>query len=424
MKILVVGGGGREHALVWKLAQSPSTSKILCAPGNAGIAEIADCFSVSPEDIPGLVDLAKKEDVDITVVGPEIPLSNGIVDEFIKEGMQIFGPEKKAAELESSKVFAKDFMHKYDIPTAKYKIFSDAENAKKYIHDANSIPCVIKADGLAEGKGVIVARDKETALSAIESIMVERIFGNAGDKIIIEECLDGEEVSILAFTDGKSVYPMLPAQDHKQVYDRDKGPNTGGMGAYCPTPVCTTGLQQKVLEEILIPTVKGVRAEGHNYKGILYAGLMITKSGPKVLEYNVRFGDPEAQPLIKMLETDLVTVIKGIINENLQDIEIKWKEGACVSVVIASGGYPGKYKKNLHIQGLRAVPCNVEVFHAGTSLKDGEIVTAGGRVLNVIAEGSDLNEAVENVYRGIKAIYFENMYYRTDIGRKAIPGSK
>jgi len=419
MKVLVVGGGGREHALVWKLAQSPRVDKIICAPGNAGIGRLATCVGIAGEDIPALVSLAESEAVDITVVGPEAPLAAGIVDAFEAAGLKIFGPSQKAAALESSKVFAKDLMHKYNIPTAKYEVFVDPESATRYIKEIGA-PCVIKAEGLAAGKGVIIARDEETALSAVQSIMVERVFGEAGSRVIVEECLNGEEASILAFTDGKTVIPMLPAQDHKQVYDGDKGPNTGGMGAYCPAPVCPPPLQQQVLEEILIPTVKGMEAEGRPYKGVLYAGLMITAGGPKVLEFNVRFGDPEAQPLISLLKTDLVEIMEAVVDGNLQDIELQWKNGAAVCVVMASGGYPGSYAKGFPIHGLDNVPAGVEVFHAATAEKNGRLVTAGGRVLGVTAVDKDIPAAIELAYHGVKAISFEDVHYRKDIGKKAL----
>lgn len=419
MKVLVVGGGGREHALVWKLAQSPRVDKIICAPGNAGIGRLATCVGIAGEDIPALVSLAESEAVDITVVGPEAPLAAGIVDAFEAAGLKIFGPSQKAAALESSKVFAKDLMHKYNIPTAKYEVFVDPESATRYIKEIGA-PCVIKAEGLAAGKGVIIARDEETALSAVQSIMVERVFGEAGSRVIVEECLNGEEASILAFTDGKTVIPMLPAQDHKQVYDGDKGPNTGGMGAYCPAPVCPPPLQQQVLEEILIPTVKGMEAEGRPYKGVLYAGLMITAGGPKVLEFNVRFGDPEAQPLISLLKTDLVEIMEAVVDGNLQDIELQWKNGAAVCIVMASGGYPGSYAKGFPIHGLDNVPAGVEVFHAATAEKNGRLVTAGGRVLGVTAVDKDIPAAIELAYHGVKAISFEDVHYRKDIGKKAL----
>jgi phosphoribosylamine--glycine ligase len=419
MKVLVVGGGGREHALVWKLSQSPVVEKIICAPGNAGIAGLATCIKIPVDDFTGLINLAKQEEIDITAVGPEAPLAEGIVDAFEKEGLKIFGPAGNAAALEGSKVFAKELMRKYNIPTAEFKAFTQPEPAYRYIKELG-VPCVIKADGLAAGKGVIVARDEETAISAVKSIMVERTFGGAGDKIIIEECLEGEEVSVLAFTDGKTVLPLLPAQDHKQVFDGDEGPNTGGMGAYCPAPVCPPELQKKVLEEILLPTVKGLEAEGYPYKGVLYAGLMITGEGPKVLEYNVRFGDPEAQPLLVSLETDLVEIIEAVLGGNLDGVNLKWKDGAAVCVVLASGGYPGSYSKGFPIQGLKEVPPGIQVFHAATAEKDGRIVTSGGRVLGVTALDKDIPSAITLAYKGVESISFEGMHFRKDIGKKAL----
>ncbi|MTI85969.1 MAG: phosphoribosylamine--glycine ligase [Firmicutes bacterium] len=419
MKALVVGGGGREHALVWKLAQSPKIDKIICAPGNAGIAKMATCINISADDISGLVDLAQKEAVDITFVGPEAPLTAGIVDVFEKAGLRVFGPTKQAAALEGSKVFAKEIMHKYNIPTAKYKVFTEAEPAFNYIREIG-LPCVIKAEGLAAGKGVIVAHDEKTAFAAIQSIMVEGVFGSAGKRVVIEECLVGEEVSILAFTDGKTILPLLPAQDHKQVFDGDQGPNTGGMGAYCPAPVCPPDLQQKVLNEIMIPTVKAMEAEGIPYKGVLYAGLMITEQGPLVLEYNVRFGDPEAQPLLVALDSDLIEIVDAVLDEKLEDIELQWKNGATVCVVLASGGYPDNYTKGLPIHGLQNTTQGIEVFHAATAEKAGEIVTSGGRVLGVTAIDKDIPSAIALAYRGVKAISFEGMHYRKDIGQKAL----
>lgn len=419
MKVLVIGGGGREHALVWKLSQSPRVSKIVCAPGNAGIAELAKCVPVAGDDLPALLQLAREEDIDITVVGPEVPLVAGVVDAFENEGLKIFGPSQKAAALEGSKIFAKDLMKKYNIPTAKYEVFSDPEPAIQFIKEIGT-PCVIKADGLAAGKGVIIAHDEKTALDAVHSIMVERVFGASGEKLIVEECLVGEEVSVLAFTDGKTVLPLLPAQDHKQVFDDDQGPNTGGMGAYCPAPVCPPELQEQVLREVLIPTVQAMEAEGCPYRGIIYAGLMISDGAPRVLEYNARFGDPEAQPLLMLLETDLLEIVEAVVEQKLHHVKIEWKPGASVCVVMSSGGYPGDFTKGYKISGLKDVPGGIQVFHAATGEKNGEIVSTGGRVLGVTSIEKDIAAAIDLAYAGVRRISFENVHYRLDIGKKAL----
>jgi phosphoribosylamine--glycine ligase len=419
MKVLVVGGGGREHALVWKLKQSPRVKEIFCAPGNAGIASLARCVPIGAEDISGLVAFARQEKIDLTVVGPEGPLTMGIVDSFNQAGLAIFGPTARAASIEGSKVLAKEIMAKYGIPTARFAVFSDAGEAAAYIRQLNA-PCVVKADGLAAGKGVIVCQTVEEALEAVEDIMVKGVFGNAGSRVVVEEYLTGQEVSILAFTDGETVIPMLPAQDHKQVYDGDRGPNTGGMGAYAPAPVCTPEVYRTALEDILIPTVRAMAAEGRPYRGVLYAGLMVTHEGPKVLEFNARFGDPEAQPVLILLETDLVEIIEAVLSGRLAEKEIRWRPGAAVCVVLASGGYPGPYRKGYPISGLDRVPPDVMVFHAGTALEDGRLVTAGGRVLGVTAAAETIPAAIEKAYAAVEQIHFEGMHYRRDIGRKAL----
>ncbi|AEG15273.1 Phosphoribosylamine--glycine ligase [Desulfofundulus kuznetsovii DSM 6115] len=419
MKVLVVGGGGREHALVWKLKQSPRVKEIFCAPGNAGIASLARCVPIGAEDISGLVAFARQEKIDLTVVGPEGPLTMGIVDSFNQAGLAIFGPTARAAAIEGSKVLAKEIMAKYGIPTARFAAFSDAGEAAAYIRQLNS-PCVVKADGLAAGKGVIVCQAVEEALEAVEDIMVKGVFGNAGSRVVVEEYLTGQEVSILAFTDGETVIPMLPAQDHKQVYDGDRGPNTGGMGAYAPAPACTPEVYRTALEDILIPTVRAMAAEGRPYRGVLYAGLMVTHEGPKVLEFNARFGDPEAQPVLMLLETDLVEIIEAVLSGRLAEKEIRWRPGAAVCVVLASGGYPGPYRKGYPISGLDRVPPDVMVFHAGTALEDGRLVTAGGRVLGVTAAAETIPAAIEKAYAAVEQIHFEGMHYRRDIGRKAL----
>lgn len=420
MRVLVVGGGGREHALVWKLKQSPRVSEIFCAPGNAGIRQMATCINIAAEDMQGLLAFARQEEIDLTVVGPEIPLTNGIVDLFEQANLKVFGPSQAAAEIEGSKALAKDIMAKYNIPTARYATFEDAEEARSYVQKYGA-PCVIKADGLAAGKGVIVAMDDETALAAVDIIMAERAFGCAGERVVIEEYLEGEEVSILAFVDGKgTIVPMVASQDHKRVGDGDSGPNTGGMGAYAPAPIYTPEIARVVEKEILYPTVQALAAEGRPYRGVLYAGLMLTSQGPKVLEFNARFGDPETQPVLSLLDTDLVDIIEAILEDRLAELPIHWKDEAAVCVVMAAPGYPGKYGKGMPINGLEQVPAGVEVFHAGTTFDDGQVVVNGGRVLGVTANGQDILSAIERAYQGVAAIQFEGAHYRTDIGKKAL----
>lgn len=417
MKILVVGGGGREHALVWKLRQSPRVDQIYCAPGNAGISRMATCINIQSGDVYSLLEFAKKEVIDLTVVGPEIPLTNGIVDIFEKEGLRIFGPSRVAAEIEGSKALAKDIMAKYNIPTARYATFEEQEEAREYVKTCGA-PCVVKADGLAAGKGVIVAMDDETALAAVDIIMAQRVFGQAGDRVVIEEYLQGEEVSVLAFIEGDTIIPMIASQDHKRVGDNDAGPNTGGMGAYAPAPIYTAELAEIVERDILRPTIRAMASEGRHYRGVLYAGLMITPQGPKVLEFNARFGDPETQPVLSLLETDLVDIIEAILEGRLEQQEVKWKEGASVCVVMAAGGYPGKYMKGQEINGLDLTRQGVEIFHAGTTTKEGKVVTDGGRVLGVTSVGRDITEAIERVYRAVEGITFEGAHYRKDIGAR------
>jgi len=425
MKVLVVGSGGREHALVWKIIQSPrfkdQGSRIYCAPGNAGISQIAECVDIKADDIPELLSFAQKEQIDLTVVGPEGPLTLGIVDDFEKAGLRIFGASKRAAEIEWSKAFSKALMKRYGIPTADYEVFTDREKAVSYLKE-RGVPIVVKASGLAAGKGVIVATTLNEAVSAVDLIMKDRAFGPAGDELIIEEFLDGEEVSLLAFTDGKTILPMPSAQDHKRVFDNDEGPNTGGMGVYSPAPVLTEALLDTVMKEILIPTVKGMVSEGRPYKGVLYAGLMITRNGPKVLEFNARFGDPETQPLMMRMNTDLVEVIDAVIDGRLKEITIEWDKKAAVCVVMAAGGYPGDCRKGDEIEGLEeaARMDDVMVFHAGTALKNGKVVSNGGRVLGVTALGSDIREAINEVYRAVSKITWNGVHYRKDIGRRAI----
>ncbi len=420
MNVLVIGGGGREHALVWKISQSPRVKRIFCAPGNAGMADLAQCIDIDPGDIEGLLALVKKESIDLTVVGPEAPLVAGLVDALEAQGHRVFGPRKAGAILEGSKVYAKNFMSKYKIPTASFRVFDDPGEARDYIQN-NIDTCVVKADGLAAGKGVIVAASKEEALEAVEKTMVERAFGTAGDSIIVEELLQGEEVSILAFTDGDTIIPMVSSQDHKRAFDGDQGPNTGGMGAYSPAPIYTPEIHEIVVRQVLEPVVAGMAAEGVRYKGVLYAGLMLTADGPKVLEFNVRFGDPETQPVLFRLESDFVEIMLAVTEERLYAADVSWSEESSVCVVLASGGYPGSYEKGKVILGLNNISDkDVVVFHAGTKFDRGQVVTSGGRVLGVTAKGSSLQEARDKVYNCVALINFEGMYFRHDIGYKAL----
>ncbi len=421
MKVLVVGGGGREHALIWKIAQSPKVTKIYAAPGNAGIAQLAECTPLKSDDIPGLLAFAKSKAIDLTLVGPEGPLSLGIVDEFTKAGLRVFGPSGKAAEIEASKQFSKDLMKKYHIPTAEYGVFTERAAAEAYVREKGA-PIVVKADGLAAGKGVVVAETVEEAVKALDLIMGKKAFGAAGDRVVIEECLRGEEASFMAFSDGKTVVPMASSQDHKRVFDADKGPNTGGMGAYSPAPIVTKKLERKVMETIMVPTVRAMEKEGRLFKGVLYAGLMINDNEARVLEFNARFGDPETQPIMARLETDLIDIIEAILAGSLSKIDIKWKPDSAVCVVMASGGYPGNYEKGKVICGLEnaAGVGSVSVFHAGTAFKDGKIVTDGGRVLGVTGLGPVVAAAIDNAYKGVREISFEGAHFRRDIGARAL----
>jgi phosphoribosylamine--glycine ligase len=424
MKILVVGSGGREHALVWKIRQSVKVDTIYCAPGNAGIQELAECVDISATDVKGLLSFALKEKVDLTVVGPESSLVAGIVDAFEKKNLRIFGPTQKAAILEGSKVFTKEFMVKYGIPTASFRVFRNGKEAKKYL-DTCKVPVVVKADGLAAGKGVIVAATAQEAKEAVDLIMQDKAFGAAGNAIVIEDCLAGEEASFLAFTDGKTVIPLPTSQDHKAIFDNDKGPNTGGMGAYSPAPVVTQAMTDYVMKTVMLPTVKGMEAEGRPYKGILYAGLMIDGDTINVLEFNCRFGDPEAQPLLMRIETDIVEVFEACIDGKLDTIRMKLDPRPTVCVVMASAGYPGTYATGKVIKGLKAASAidGVEVFHAGTAKSRGRIVTNGGRVLGVTAVGKNLAEAIDKAYQATALISFSGCYCRKDIGGKALKRS-
>ncbi|HAJ33955.1 MAG TPA: phosphoribosylamine--glycine ligase [Candidatus Atribacteria bacterium] len=421
MKVLVIGSGGREHTLIWKIAQSPKVSKIYCTPGNAGISRLAQCINIGVDKIKELTDFAREEKIDLTIVGPELPLSGGIVNEFNRLDLKIFGPSREATKIESSKVFSKYLMKKYNIPTANYEVFQNSEEALDYIKQ-QTFPLVIKADGLAAGKGVFIVKNLDQAGDALNTLMKKKTFGEAGRQIVIEEFLKGEEVSILAFCDGKTVVPMVSSQDHKKIFDNDQGPNTGGMGAYSPVPFYTTEIKEKVCREILKPTVKGLQNEGKEYKGVLYAGLILTKEGPKVLEFNARFGDPETQVVLPRLKTDLIDILNAVIEGSLHEINIEWKNNSVVCVVVTSGGYPGKYQKDKVISGLERLKKMEDViaFHAGTKFQEDKIVTSGGRVLGITACDDTVSKAKERAYKGVKEIYFEDIYYRNDIGAKAI----
>lgn len=421
MKVLVIGGGGREHALVWKISQSPKVERIFCAPGNAGIAELATCIGIDTEDIDGLLALAKKESIDLTVVGPEGPLAKGIVDLFEKNGLRVFGASRKAVELESSKSFAKSLMNKYHIATAQGKSFTSFDKAAAYLKKLDP-PVVIKADGLAAGKGVIICKTVEEGLAALRQIMVDMAFGDAGKKVVIEEYLTGEEASFLAFTDGKTVLALPTSQDHKRAYDQDEGPNTGGMGAYSPAPVIDPYLHQRIMDTIMIPTVRAMAKEGRPYKGVLYAGLMIDNDRIHVLEFNCRFGDPEAQPLMVRLKNDIVPIMLATTEGRLHEHTLIQDDRAAVCVVMAAGGYPGPYAKGSPIKGLSKLKkCkNAVVFHAGTTLKDNQVVTNGGRVLGVTAMGDTIRDAIATAYKAVSMISWENAHYRKDIGHRAM----
>ena len=421
MKVLVIGGGGREHAICWKLSQSRSVDKIYCCPGNAGIAQIAECINVHQNDFRSLLDFVKYEWIDLAIVGPEDPLSRGIVDLFEKEGRKILGPTMAGARLESSKVFCKDLLKSHGIPTAEYKVFTSPVHAEEYIKFKGT-PIVIKAEGLAAGKGVFIASTMEEAFDALKVIMKDKAFGAAGDRVIIEECLQGEEASYMAFTDGKTIVPMVSSQDHKRIFDDDKGLNTGGMGAYSPAPVITPEIEKVVMARILEPTVRALRSEGITYKGILYAGLMIHNGLPSVLEYNCRLGDPETQPVLSRLKTDFMDIAMAIAEERLADIKIEWKPDPAVCVVVSSQGYPGQYRKGDVITGLDEANAmeGVQVFHAGTAFRDDKIVTSGGRVLGVTATGKDIAAAKGRAYEALQKIRFDGMHFRKDIADKAL----
>lgn len=417
MNILVIGSGGREHALYWKLSESPQTEQIYAIPGNPGMDASA---AIALDDHAKILRFVKEKDIGLVVVGPEVPLMNGLVDELEAAGIRAFGPRANAAEIEVSKSFAKDLMKKYGIPTARYEVFTAAEPARAYIRQEGA-PIVVKADGLAAGKGVIVAMTEQEALDAVDAIMEDHSFGDAGARVVIEEFMEGEEASLLAFTDGTTIRPMISAQDHKRAYDGDRGPNTGGMGTYAPAPVMTPEMTERAVEEILKPTIAAMAKEGRIYRGCLYLGLMVTADGPKVVEFNARFGDPETQVVLPLLDSDLVTIMCACADGTLADVPIRWKDGAAVCVVLASGGYPGHYDKGQEIHGLAdAEAMGALVFHAGTAMKDGKLVTNGGRVLGVVGRGADISSAVDAAYAAATKISFKDAYYRKDIAHRAL----
>jgi phosphoribosylamine--glycine ligase len=421
MHILVIGSGGREHALAWKIAQSPKVTKIWAAPGNAGMGDVAECVQINASDIRLLADFAERERIDLTVVGPELPLTLGIVDEFERRGLRIFGPRKDAAIVEGSKVFAKSFMKKHRIPTGFFQTFDRSDEAKRYIKEIGA-PLVVKADGLAAGKGVIVCCELAEALDAVEKIMEERLFGDAGERIVIEEYLEGEEISFHALTDGDAVLPLASSQDHKRVFNDDQGPNTGGMGAYSPAPIITELMQKQIMERVMIPAIRGMATEGRPYKGVLYAGLMIGTGGVKVLEFNARLGDPEAQPLLLRMKSDLVPLLEAVVDGQLRGQTIDWKPDASVCVVMTSKGYPGSYDQGTPIDGLEeaAAEPGVVIFHAGTRRTNNRVLTGGGRVLDITGLGRDIQGAIATTYGAVKKIHWEGAHYRTDIGGRAL----
>lgn len=420
MKLLMVGGGGREHALIKKLLESPAVEKIYCAPGNGGISRDAECCNVSAMDMNGMLALAKEKKVDLVFVAPDDPLAAGMVDMFEANGFRAFGPNQKAAILESSKVYSKNLMRKYHIPTAKYETFDQVEAALEYIKLENTFPTVVKADGLALGKGVIIAQNLEEAEQALKTIMTDKAFGDSGNRVVVEEFLTGQEASVLAFTDGKTIVPMVSAMDHKQIFDGDKGPNTGGMGTVSPNEHYSDAIANRCMEEIFLPTIQAMAEEGRPFKGCLFFGLMLTENGPKVIEYNARFGDPETQVVLPRLKTDLLEIIEAVIDERLADIRIEWKEEACACVVMASGGYPGSYAKGLEITGLdeQGGLEGATIYHAGDKYENGKFYTSGGRVLGVTALGDDIDQALQNAYDAVRKISFEGAQYRKDIGRR------
>jgi len=417
MNVLIVGGGGREHAIAWALSKSEQVEQLYCAPGNGGIAALAQCVPLSATDVDGVVAWAQAHSIDFVVVAPDDPLALGMVDALEDAGIPAFGPRADAAIIEASKIFSKNLMAKYHIPTAKYQTFTELAPALAYI-EAEGAPIVVKADGLALGKGVIVAQTVAEAQEAVRSMMDGRKFGQAGARVVVEECMTGPEVTVLAFCDGEHLVPMLSSQDHKRAYDGNQGPNTGGMGAFCPSPNYTPAIAAECMEKIFLPTVKAMQAEGRPFQGVLYFGLMLTQDGPKVVEYNARFGDPETQPILSMLDTDLMDIFQACVNGTLDQLEIRWKAGAACCIVLASGGYPVQYQSGYPISGLEEAGKLATVFHAGTKGDgNGRILTAGGRVLGVTAVGGSLEKAIETAYAACKPIAFQDMHFRTDIGK-------
>jgi phosphoribosylamine--glycine ligase len=421
LNVLIVGGGGREHAIAWKLAQSPRVTQLYCAPGNAGIAEQAQCVAIPADDVDGLAAFVRENKIDFVVVGPELPLTLGLADVIDDLGVAVFGPSKAAAQLEGSKAFAKELMTRYGAPTARYGVFEDAAAARDFAGTVKG-PWVVKADGLAAGKGVLICRTLEEAYEAIETVLEKKAFGEAGSKLILEEFLEGEELSVMAFCDGKTVAIMPSAQDHKRVFDQDQGPNTGGMGAYSPAPAAGPELLEEVRRRILLPVIRAMNEEGRMFKGVLYAGLMLTDQGPMVLEFNVRFGDPETQAVLPRMENDLIDVLEAVAQSRLDEIELAWSPNHCVSVVMASEGYPGAYRKGEVISGLDDLPEGVWAFHSGTSRRtpDGALVTDGGRVLAVTGLGATLPGAVKKAYAAIRQVHFDGAHYRKDIAAKGV----
>ncbi len=418
MDILVIGGGGREHAIVRKLKESPRTGKLYCAPGNGGIAKDAECVAIGAMDIPAVVAFAKEKKIDLVFVAPDDPLAAGMVDALEKEGIPAFGPRANAAVIEASKVFSKDLMKRYHIPTAQYEVFSEPAEAIAWIEKNNRFPIVVKADGLALGKGVLICPDFEAAKAAVKEIMEDKVFGASGSRVVVEEFLTGPEVSVLAFTDGHCVKPMVSSKDHKRALDNDEGLNTGGMGTISPNPYYTDAIAKECMETIFLPTIEAMNKEGRPFKGCLYFGLMITPDGPKVIEYNARFGDPETQVVLPRLKTDFVDIVMAVVEERLSDLTIAWSDEACACVVMASGGYPGHYEKGIAIEGLdeNGRVDGAVVYHAGTALRDGKFVTNGGRVLGVTALGDTLPQALEKAYAAVGKIHWDGVHYRHDIG--------
>ena len=418
MDILVIGSGGREHAIVRKLKESPRTGKLYCAPGNGGIAKDAECVPIGAMDIPAVVAFAKEKNIDLVFVAPDDPLAAGMVDALEKEGISAFGPRANAAVIEASKVFSKDLMKRYHIPTAQYEVFSEPAEAIAWIENNNRFPIVVKADGLALGKGVLICPDFEAAKAAVKEIMEDKVFGASGSRVVVEEFLTGPEVSVLAFTDGHCVKPMVSSKDHKRALDNDEGLNTGGMGTISPNPYYTDAIAKECMETIFLPTIEAMNKEGRPFKGCLYFGLMITPDGPKVIEYNARFGDPETQVVLPRLKTDFVDIVMAVVEERLSDLTIEWSDEACACVVMASGGYPGHYEKGIAIEGLdeNGQVDGAVVYHAGTALRDGKFVTNGGRVLGVTALGGTLPQALEKAYAAVGKIHWDGVHYRHDIG--------